>query len=732
MSEHTNISGSVEKVVYRSDETGFTIARIKVSAREVVTITGTLASLHEGQQVTVLGAWITHPKFGRQFEAASVATELPASVLGIRRYLGSGLIKGIGPKFAEKLVDRFGSDTLKIIEESPARLAEVGGIGPSRIAAIQAAWQEQREISKVMVFLQDKGISTVFAVKIFKTYGQEAINIISENPYRLAEDIWGVGFKSADAVALKLGFAPDCIKRIKAGILFAIADAVDSGGHLYRELDESKTKALELLELPDEEQNRYLLKNGLYELHTQEKITLLTHAEKHYLTLPKYYYCEKGIAKKLLELQGEKTSSAPVLDLDAVYNGLRVPDKHGFALNDDQQRGIMTCLQNKVSIITGGPGTGKTTLIKRFLDVLDEGKIRYRLAAPTGRAAKRMFEGTGRSSETLHRLLEFTPMSMGFARNEQNALSLDYLIVDEASMIDVFLMYAIVKAMPRTAHLVLIGDIDQLPSVGAGNVLNDCIASGIVPTVRLTQIFRQAQDSMIVVNAHKVNNGEFPMSAGEGTKKDFYYIKQKEPSEMFALLRKIYKERLPRLGISPNDTVVLTPMNRGLAGTARLNEELQQILNPGGDEAKQITRFSNVYKPLDRVMQIKNNYDKFVFNGDMGVIVDVDKGEQELKVRFGDKEHTYHFSELSELVLAYAITIHKSQGSEFKAVIMPIFMQHFVMLQRNLIYTGITRAKELCVLIGDARAVGMGIKNDKGVVRTTFLQQFLTGNLEAR
>ena len=731
MSEQSNISGAVEKVVFRSNETGFTIARIKVSAREVITVRGTLATMQEGQQVTILGAWVNHPKFGRQFEATSCSAELPASVVGIRRYLGSGMIKGIGPKFAERLVGRFGAQTLEIIDKTPARLAEVGGIGPARIAAIEEAWQEQKDISKVIVFLQDKGISTVFAVKIYKTYGQAAIETITENPYRLAEDIWGVGFKSADAVALKLGFAPDCRYRIKAGIIFAITDAVDSGGHLYRELEECKAKALELLVLENNDETMRLLKSALGELYNEEKISLITYEEVHYITLPKFYFSEKGVAAKISQLQEER-SSAPVLDFDAVYRGLRVPNKRGLSLNDDQQNGIMTCLQNKISIITGGPGTGKTTLITRLLDVLDEGKVRYRLAAPTGRAAKRMFESTGRSSETLHRLLEFTPTSMGFARNEQNALSLDMLIVDEASMIDVFLMHAIVRALPRTAQLVLIGDVDQLPSVGAGNVLNDCIASGKVPVVRLMQIFRQAQDSMIIVNAHKVNNGEFPLSAPDGAKKDFFYLKKKQPEELFPLLREIYKNRLPRLGIAPHEAIVLTPMNRGIAGTTRLNEELQQILNPGGDEAKQVSRFGQIFKPGDRVMQIKNNYDKFVFNGDMGTIIDIDRQESQLKVRFGEKEHEYDFSELSELVLSYAITIHKSQGSEFKAVIMPIFMQHFVMLQRNLIYTGITRAKQLCVLVGDARAVGMGIKNDKGVARTTFLQQFLTSDLEAR
>ncbi|MFH0898918.1 MAG: AAA family ATPase, partial [bacterium] len=438
-----------------------------------------------------------------------------------------------------------------------------------------------------------------------------------------------------------------------------------------------------------------------------------------------------GIAGKIERLMS-KGSSFECLNFDAIYQQLRKNDGSQLHLNEDQQRGILACLQSKITIITGGPGTGKTTLVKKLLQILEQQRIQFRLAAPTGRAAKRVFESTGKNAETLHRLLEFSPSSMNFIRDEQNALDLNFLIIDEASMIDVFLMHSILKAMPDKGHLVLIGDVDQLPSVGAGNVLKDLISSQKIAVVRLMHIFRQAQDSMIIVNAHRVNRGEFPHSAGSEGKRDFFYLKRDEPVDVFPLLNVIYKKRFPALGIKPDNTVVLVPMNRGTIGTQRLNQELQMILNPAKQGEKKISRFGTDYKIGDRVMQIRNNYDKFVFNGDIGTISDIDLEDQKMFVAFGDRVLDYDFSELSELVLSYAISIHKSQGSEFDAVIIPIFMQHFILLQRNLIYTAITRAKKMCILVGQAKAIAMGIKNEKGLVRQTFLKEFLTTDLQAR
>ena len=450
-----------------------------------------------------------------------------------------------------------------------------------------------------------------------------------------------------------------------------------------------------------------------------------------HITLPQFYYSEKGIESKIKKLL-EQGGCFSHLNFDEIYQTLRTADASKIQLNEDQQRGILTCLQSKVTIITGGPGTGKTTLVKKLLQVLEEYRIKFRLAAPTGRAAKRMFESTQRSAETLHRLLGFAPGG-GFARNEHNALDVEFLIVDEASMLDVFLMHAILKALPQQkAHLVLLGDVDQLPSVGAGNVLKDLIASGKISVVRLTEIFRQAQDSMIIVNAHRVNNGVFPRSAPTEGKRDFFYLKQDEPGNIFPLLRVIYKKRFPALKIHPDNAVVLVPMNRGVVGTQRLNQELQMILNPAQEGEKKITRFGTEYKIGDRVMQIRNNYDKFVFNGDMGKITDINVVDRKMGVEFGERTLEYDFSELNELTLSYAISIHKSQGSEFDAVIIPIFMQHFILLQRNLIYTAITRAKRLCVLVGQTKAVAMAVNNNKGLKRLTFLKEFLTTDLQAR
>lgn len=728
MELQVELLGVVDRVIFKSEENGFAVFALKVSAQDIVTVNGTVGELHQGTQVTVKGSWSYHPKFGRQFLASSCSVELPSSAYGIQKYLSSGLIKGIGPKFAEKLVDKFGDKTLEVIDKEPERLYGVAGVGAKRVASIIAAWQDQKEISRVMVFLRSKDVSPAYAVKIFKTYGSLAIQKIQDNPYCLIDDIWGIGFKTADQIALKIGLERHSLARIKAGILYTVSQATDQG-NLYIELSQLKENAVKVLEV-DVAETSVLLKQALTDLYQQGKCKLLTHDDKHYLSLPQFYYSERGIAQKILKLLEKQHHNN--LDYDTIYNQLRVPDDRGVALNDDQQRGILCCLQNKVTIITGGPGTGKTTLVKRLIHLLEENHIKFRLAAPTGRAAKRMFESTGKNTETIHRLLGFTPGSMGFTHNEQNALDLDMLIIDEASMLDVFLMHAVLKALPWNASLLLLGDVDQLPSVGAGNVLNDLIASEKISVVRLTQIFRQAQDSMIVVNAHRVNNGEFPVSSLPGSKKDFAYIKEEVPENVFELLRTLYTQRFPKMGIAADDSIVLVPMNRGIVGTQRLNQELQNILNPAVNEDKQVTRFGQVYKVADRVMQIKNNYEKFVFNGDIGKIADIRPSDQELVVNFGDREVMYDFSELNELTLSYAISIHKSQGSEFGAVIIPIFMQHFILLQRNLIYTAITRAKRLCILVGQPKAVGMGIRNNKGVQRLTFLQEFLTTDLEAR
>jgi len=724
------LSGTVERVVFKSPENGFCVFSLKVRADDVITMRGYVGDLHQGTSVTVKGTWTFHPKFGRQFNADECFSKPPTSAEGIEKYLSSGMIKGIGPKFAERLVKKFGEKTLEVIDADPNRLYEVSGVGPKRIASIIEAWQDQKEISRVMVYLRSKDVSPAFATKIYKTYGNESIDKVQENPYRLVTDIWGVGFKTADQIALKIGLEKNSLERISAGILYTITKATEFG-HLYIKLEELKENVIKILEIdaPDIHQR---VKTSLKDLFNEDKVKLISlDDDKHFLTLPKFYHSEKGIARRL-----EKLLSKPIVfthvDMDKVYKQVSTADEHGVSLNEDQQRGIMSCLHEKVTIITGGPGTGKTTLVKRLIHVLDDNRIQFKLAAPTGRAAKRMFESTGKSTETLHRLLEFAPGNFGFGRNEQNTLELDFLIIDEASMIDVFLMHSVLKALPPRASLVLLGDVDQLPSVGAGNVLNDLIDSKKIPVTRLKQIFRQAGNSMIIVNAHRVNNGEFPQSTLPGSKKDFSFIKENTPENMFPLLRQLYTVKFPKLGIHPDDAIVLVPMNRGIVGTQRLNEELQNILNPENDPVKQIMQFGRLYKTNDRVMQIRNNYEKFVFNGDIGKITEINKVDQKMKVRFDNRDLEYDFAELNELTLSYAISIHKSQGSEFKAVIIPIFMQHFILLQRNLIYTAITRAKSLCILVGQTKAVAMGIKNNKGVDRQTFLKEYLTTDLEAR
>lgn len=671
------LSGIIEKFIYQNEENGYAIFLLQMRAHAPITVAGYAPAIQPGQEIQVIGSWTFHPKFGKQFSAQQCVAKLPTSITGLKKYLASGAIKGIGKTYADKIVNYFGVDALKIIEQEPDRLSEVDGIGPKRIEQIKEAWVSQKDIAQIMVFLQDKNITPGLAGKIYRKYKQESIAVLKENPYRLADEIWGVGFKLADEIAQKIGFDTYAPQRVSAGILYALSQATQQG-HLYVELQDLRSKTAQLLNLSLDE-HAHLIKQGLHTLHDKDKIKLLSQDGAHYLTTTPFYFAERGIAKRVTELNNR--ASTYQFDINAWYQKLRIPHPQEIQLNEDQQRGILSALQHKVTIITGGPGTGKTTLIKKLLTILDEERVNYKLAAPTGRAAKRIIEGTGKFAATIHRLLEYDVATLGFTHNETNALKLDYLIIDEASMIDVFLASAIFKALPDKAHIVLIGDIDQLPSVGPGNILTDLIESNKVACVRLTQIFRQAQDSLIVVNAHKVNRGEFPVSHLPEARHDFMLIKEEEPETITQHLKKLLFIDLPKKGIAPEQAMILAPMNRGLVGTYNLNHILQELLNP--DKTPQsYTYAGTTFKKGDKVMQIRNNYDKHVYNGDIGIIDTIDLDDKTLLVDFSDQRLVeYDFDELSELVLAYAISIHKSQGSEYPAVIIPLFMQHFMLLQ---------------------------------------------------
>ncbi len=720
---YETLTGTVDRIIYENSETGFLIFNLKHKNSSTI-VKGSLPAIKAGQDVTILGSWIVHPKFGKQFDAQKCTIALPTNVAGLQKYLSSGIIKGIGPVYATKLINAFGTQVLDVIDQKPEKLKLIDGIGPKRIEKIIEGWQEQKEVASIMIFLQEKNITPAYATKIYKKYGYDSIAVVKENPYRLADEIWGIGFKMADTIAHDLGFTHNCKARIKSGILHMINQA-NASGHLYIETQTLKSKTAELLGLLPAEFD--LIKHALYELYDHQKIKLITEEDTHYITTTPLYYCEKGVADKIKNLF--LYPSGLLVDTNAIYQELRI-QKGTVQLNEDQQRGIMATLQNKVTIITGGPGTGKTTLICQLLEILDKKRIRYKLAAPTGRAAKRINESTGRSAATLHRLLEFDPSAMNFKRNEENTLETDILIVDEASMIDIFLAHAILKAVPFAAHLIFIGDIDQLPPVGAGNFLRDLIASKKTSCVQLTEIFRQAKNSLIVVNAHRINHGTFPTTQIPDTKKDFIWIKEEQPEKVLGHLQSLFTSRLQKHGISPHDTMVLVPMNRGAIGTQNLNNNLQEIINK--QNGKKLTHGATEYKEGDRVMQIRNNYEKMVFNGDLGFIETIQTEDRTISIKFGERILEYPQNELDEIVLAYATTIHKSQGSEYDAVIIPIYTQHFTLLARNLIYTAVTRAKKLCIIIGQTKALAIAIKNNKSIKRQTFLTQMLTTGIQCR
>ena len=707
------LEGVLERIVFFNEENSFTVARLQVPGRhDLVTIVGALSLPTPGETLRLRGQWVVDTKFGEQFRVESCLSVLPATIVGIKKYLGSGLVKGIGPIMARRIVDRFGLETFDIIEESPERLQEADGIGPIRTERITRAWQEQKEIREVMVFLQGHEVSPAYAVKIFKAYGDKAISVVKENPYRLALDISGIGFKTADKIARSMGIDPNSQIRAEAGLIYVLSELVDEG-HVYYPYEELKEKTAALLEV-----DRAILDTALATLAEQNRVLIEERPEVRAVYLTPLHVAEANVARRLKTLI---ESPKQLLQIDIEKAIEWVQGANHIELAETQKEGLRKAIGGKVLVLTGGPGTGKTTLVNSLVRILEKKGQRIVLASPTGRAAKRLSEVTGREAKTIHRLLEYSPTEGGFKRNEGNPLDADFVVIDEASMVDILLMNHLLKAIPSTATLLLVGDVDQLPSVGPGNVLKDIIASGCVETVILTEIFRQAQESLIIVNAHRVNRGEFPeLKPQQGRRPDFYYVERNTPEEVLGVIKELCVKRLPNaFQLSPLDDIqVMTPMHRGTVGVANLNAELQALLNP---EGKVITRGGRLFRTNDKVMQIRNNYDKEVFNGDIGRIVEVDLEGQKVLIKFEDRVVSYEWSDLDELVLAYAISIHKSQGSEYPAVVVPLLSQHYIMLQRNLLYTAITRAKRLVVLVGSKRAVAIAVRNNKVQRRYTNL-----------
>ena len=724
----------VERITYQNQENGYSVIKCRAKGyADLVTVVGLMPETHVGAVLSLEGSWKVDPKYGRQFTAEKFEETLPATVFGIEKYLGSGLIKGIGSKFAKKIVQKFGKDTLDIIEENPDLLIEVPGIGQLRVNRIKKSWAEQKEIKNIMLFLQSHDVSTSHATKIYKTYGNQSIEIVRENPYRLADDIWGIGFRTADIIARKMGFGEEKYARLRSGIMYALNQLADEG-HCYGTREQVLAAACELLKVDET-----LLVMTLDEMLHQRDV-IVEKAEiplqagmreepgnsgmqesgetqtEEGIYLQPFFFSEIGTARRLAAiLQGMRSfrvQSDGLLD--------RVQKKTGVQYDEIQQQAILAAVQNKVLVLTGGPGTGKTTTTMGIIAAYREAGAKIVLAAPTGRAAKRLSETTGMEAKTIHRLLEVKPPD-GYQRNEENPLEGDVLIVDECSMIDILLMYNLLKAVPDDMTMIFVGDVDQLPSVGAGNVLSDLIASGCVPVVKLERIFRQAQGSRIIMNAHHINKGEAIDMRG-GRNADFFFAAQESPEAASDMIVQYVAENLPRYYHvdAIRDIQVLTPMQRGVVGAMNLNQRLQEALNR---TKICLRRGGTEYRIHDKVMQIRNDYNKEVYNGDIGFISRVDMEEHELSVNFEGREVIYDATELDELVLAYACTIHKSQGSEYPIVVMPFMMTHYIMLQRNLLYTGVTRAKKILVLVGEKRAVSMAIKNNKAIARNTRLKE---------
>ena len=708
----TNLRCVVERITYQNPENGYSVLKVRVKGySDLVTLVGSLLEVPVGSVLLCRGEWKVDKRYGSQFVAATWEETMPATVYGIEKYLGSGLVKGIGPRFARAIVQRFGTETIDIIETEIERLYEVPNIGRKRVAKIRESWEKQKDIKNVMLFLQGYGVSTAYAAKIYREYGKESIDKVRENPYRLADDIWGIGFKTADGIAAKMGYEKEDPRRCRSGILYTLGQLSDEG-HVYAGEEQLVKTAGQLLEAGET-----AIRDTLAGMLQAEDLIL----DKDAIYLPPFYHAECGTSRRLRDL-AESTGRSL---FDGLFDPSSLTAETGIEYDEVQLAAIRQAVTSKVMVLTGGPGTGKTTTTQGIIAALKKAGLRVLLAAPTGRAAKRMSEATGMEAKTIHRLLEYNPQD-GYKRNDENPLEGDALIVDECSMIDILLMNNLLKAVPVGMRLVFVGDIDQLPSVGAGNVLRDIIDSRHIPVMRLVRIFRQAQKSRIVMSAHAINEGRFP-DTSNGRDTDFFFMKEDDPERAAETIVRLVKERLPHAyRESPERIQVLTPMQRGVVGAANLNLALQEALNPSGPS---LNRGGYTYRQGDRVMQIRNNYDKDVFNGDSGYIREVDTEDRTLTVDFDGKTVEYDVTELDELTLAYATTIHKAQGSEYPIVVMPLLMTHFVMLQRNLIYTGITRAKKICVLIGATKALAYAIRNMAVLKRNTMLKERIAGDL---
>ncbi len=737
-----SLSGSLERLTYYNPENGYTILRLRpeggrlaaLDREGLVTVVGNLPELSPGEYLRLSGRWINHPKYGQQFQVEVCERALPATAAGIRRYLGSGLVRGIGPRLAERIVARFGVGTLDVIESHPERLREVPDIGSKRIAMIARAWDEQKQVKEIMLFLHGHGVSTNLAVKVYKQYGDDSLAVVQSDPYRLARDIYGVGFKTADRLARQLGLPVDHPSRIEAGLVYALNE-MTGDGHVYSPQPFLAERAVELLEVaPDLIQPALerLAQDGRIRCEPVPAAGLSPAGDSAAVREPAaaygqpavylsaLYYGETGVAQRLHALNSAFPTR--LSDLPPAFIAIDP------TLSPEQQGAIRTALSQPLSVLTGGPGTGKTTCLRALITALESGRKRYALASPTGRAARRLSEAAGRPASTIHRLLAFKP-GEGFTFNEENPLPIDLLVVDEASMLDLLLANSLLKALQPGTHLLLVGDADQLPSVGAGDVLRDVIASDVAPVTRLSVIFRQAAGSHIITNAHRINQGLLPLFPKEAA--DFFLFPAETPEDAAGWVQDVACRRIPeRFGLDPLRQVqVLAPMYRGPAGVHALNEKLQAALNPSGAMKAEKQLFGQLLRLGDKVMQVQNNYDKDVFNGDIGFIRGINPVDQALTVDFDGRGVDYDWSEADQLVLAYAVSVHKSQGSEFPAVVIPLLTAHYMMLQRNLLYTAVTRARSLCVLVGSRKAIGIAVKNDKVARRYTALDWRLAHEL---